>query len=184
MPYAFTIAQFDGPRLAPGLLQQIDGIFLDASGHAARADPGRTAFRERWLGRYLQEGSDVLLLALAADQTVAGYLVGALHDPSTQPRFLDISYYGNEFRDLCSHFPAHFHVNLAHASRGQGLGARLVSAFAEQAQRAGVAGMHVVTGKTTRAVQFFSRCGLAEVGSSRWNDREIVFLGKTLQPHP
>ena len=122
----------------------------------------------------------MVLLALDAEQTVSGYLVGALEDPSGQPRFDDIPYFRREFRDLCRRYPAHLHINITPACRARGLGAHLIEAFAERAADAGARGMHVVTGKQARNVSFYKRCGFSEVGATVWNDSAIVFLGRGL----
>ncbi len=164
----------------PALMTQIDSIFFEASGRTFAPGAERAAFRERWLGRYLQGGADEAIVALAEDGRVAGYLVGALEDPAPQDRFADISYFRAEFAELCRAFPAHLHINLDPAFRGQGIGSRLIDAFAERAAAAGAPGMHVVTGKGMRNVHFYERCGFAERGSTAWNGRQIVFLGKEL----
>jgi GNAT superfamily N-acetyltransferase len=167
--------------LTPALLARIDAIFFEASGRSFPSAPERAAFRERWLGRYLQGGTDTLLLALDAEGAVAGYLVGALQDPAEQERFADIAYFRGSFRELCRRYPAHLHVNLAPAFRNRGLGARLIGAFAARAAAAGAEGMHVVTARSARNVSFYLRCGFAELGSTSFNERDLVFLGKVLR---
>jgi GNAT superfamily N-acetyltransferase len=164
--------------LAPALLGQIDIIFFEASGRTFPPGPEREAFRERWLGRYLGGGTDVILLALDQAGGVAGYLVGALENPAEQARFSDIPYFRGDFRELCRRYPAHLHINLAPPFRNRGLGGRLIAAFAGRA--AGAEGMHVVTAKSARNVSFYLRCGLVERGATVWNGRELVFLAKSL----
>ena len=127
--------------------------------------PEREAFRERWLGRYLADRGDVLLLAITAEGRVAGYLVGALENPAMQERFADISYFRTHFAELCRRFPAHLHINLSEPWRNRGIGAALVEAFAEVAARAGAPGMHIVTGRGMRNVRFYERCGFRELGA-------------------
>jgi GNAT superfamily N-acetyltransferase len=166
--------------LTPARLAQVDAIFFEASGRSFPSAWEGAVFRERWLGRYLQGGSDVVLLALDPTGAVAGYLVGALQDPAEQPRFADIDYFRGGFRELCRRYPAHLHVNLAPASRSRGLGARLIATFADCAADEGVRGVHVVTAKGAPNVGFYARCGFAELGACRWNGRENVFLGKAL----
>ena len=122
----------------------------------------------------------MVLVAISDDATVAGYLVGALEDPAEQDRFADIGYFRSGFRELCRRFPAHLHINLAPALRSQGLGSRLIGAFAEHAAEAGAPGMHVVTGKAMRNVRFYERCGFAGLGATMWNGREVVFLARAL----
>jgi GNAT superfamily N-acetyltransferase len=166
--------------LGPALLAQLDGVFFEASGRTFPSDAERAGFRERWLGRYLRGGTDVVLLALDRADVVAGYLVGALRDPAEEDRFADIGYFRTDFRDLCRRYPAHLHVNLAPAFRGCGLGARLIDRFSAHVAAAGAPGLHVVTGKSARNVRFYLRCGFAALGSCLWSGRDVVFLGKAL----
>lgn len=180
VPICTRIVSVADGDLTPALLAQVDGIFFEASGRTFPSASEREAFRERWLGRYMQGGTDVVLLALDQIGTVAGYLVGALQDPAEQERFADIDYFRTDFRDLCRRHPAHLHINLAPAFRGQGVGSRLVAAFAARAAAAGAPGMHVVTAKSARNVRFYRRCGLVELASARWKGREVVFLCKAL----
>lgn len=178
-----TIMQMRGDSLSPELLAQIDTIFFEASSRPFIQGPERDVFRERWLGRYLRGGSDVLLVAMdgsAPVPTVAGYLVGALEDPSSQPRFADIPYFAREFRDLCRGYSAHLHINFAPAYRSKGFGAQLISAFAARAAKAGAWGMHVVTSKTARNVGFYTRCGFIQLGEATSNGGDLIFLGKCL----
>lgn len=168
--------------LTRGQLEAIDDIFFEASGRSFCTAREREIFRERWLGRYLQGGTDALFVASSGPRTVVGYVVGALEHPGRQARFADIPYFRNEFADLCGTFPAHLHVNLAPGYRGQGIGARLIEAFALHARAAGAPGMHVVTGQGLRNVRFYLACGFAERGSATWNGRNIVLLGRMLNP--
>jgi GNAT superfamily N-acetyltransferase len=175
-----TIVRLGDDNLTPLLRTQLDAIFFEASGRKFVPGPDRDAFHERWLGRYLQRDTDVVLLALDAGETVAGYVVGALDDPSGQPRFDDIPYFRREFRDLCRRYPAHLHINIAAAFRNRGLGAELIEGFAACARQARAPGMHVVTGKEARNVAFYARCGFTELATAVWNDGNIVFLGRSL----
>ena len=166
--------------VAAHVLSAMEAILFEASGHTFASAVEREEFRERWLARYLAEGSDVVLLVESGDHTLAGYLVGALADPASQPRFADLGYLSSEFRDLCRRYPAHLHVNVAPAFRGCGAGAALVAAFAAHARDACAAGMHVVTRANARNVRFYVRCGFAEAGKCMWNARELVFLAQRL----
>jgi GNAT superfamily N-acetyltransferase len=174
------LVQLDAAEQYLELEAQIEAIFWQTSARTFAQGPERDAYRERWLGRYMQGGSDVVLLALVGEDTVAGYLVGALENPTGQARFADIGYFRTDFADLTRRFPAHLHINLAAALRSRGIGAQLIEAFAGHAKRAGAPGMHAVTGKGMRNVGFYQRCGFAERGSATWNGRQIVFLGRDL----
>ena len=181
---SIEIIHLPGPELPPHLLAQVDAIFYETAPLAPETRPEREAFRERWLGRYLAGGGDVVLLAVTAEGTVAGYLVGALQNPALQERFADISYFRTHFADLCRRFPAHLHINLSERWRSRGIGARLVDAFAEVAGRAGAPGMHIVTGRGMRNVRFYERCGFREVGAVERNGGASVFLARELDPGP
>jgi GNAT superfamily N-acetyltransferase len=174
------LVQLEAPERHPELVAQVEAIFWQTSARTFAPGPERDAFRERWLGRYLRGGSDVVLLALMGEDTVAGYLVGALENPAEQARFADIGYFRTDFAALTPRFPAHLHINLAADFRSQGIGAQLIEAFAAQARRASAPGMHAVTGKGMRNVRFYTRCGFVERATALWNGREIVFLGREL----
>jgi GNAT superfamily N-acetyltransferase len=177
-PDTVAIRSLAGDSIASDLAVQIDAIFFESSGRTGFASPQeRTAFRERWLGRYLNR-SDVVLIAEAPAGVVAGYLVGALHDPAEQDRFTDIAYFRGDFRELCRRYPAHLHINLAPRFRSRGIGAQLIDAFARTAANAGAPGLHVVTATAARNVRFYNRCGFVEAGATCWNGRDVVFLAR------
>jgi GNAT superfamily N-acetyltransferase len=159
----------------------LDEIFFEASNTKSFADGStRSAFRERWLGRYLAHWPDLALIAVEPQlRTVAGYIVGCHSDPALDNRFSDLGYV-QAFAHLSADFPAHLHVNLAPGMRGKGVGAQLLEAFAAEASRAGCPGVHAVTSRSARNVLFYNRCGFAERGSMSGPAGDIVFLGRRL----
>lgn len=169
--------------IEPGL----DAIFFEASGTKTFADAAvRSAFRERWLGRYLSNDPDWAYVVLAADgpgqrhsTAPVGYLTGCLEDPATTPRFADIAYF-RQIGHLTARYPAHLHINFAPEARSMGLGSRLIARFAEDTTAAGAIGMHVVTGRGMRNVDFYLSNGFREAGAISWNDRDLVFLARSL----
>jgi len=181
---AIQINQIDPISLAPDVLGQIDSIFFEASTRTFPPGPEREAFRERWLGRYLHDDVGDALFLATERCTVAGYLVGALQNPALQDRFADIGYFRTAFAELCRHFPAHLHINLAPAFRSRGIGARLIEAFAGYASGQRAAGMHIVTGRGMRNVRFYEQCGFEERGKAPWKGGEVVFLARSLEPRP
>jgi len=178
-PPTCRLLELEAPWRHPELIAQVEAIFWQTAARTFPPGAERDAFRERWLGRYL-EGGDVVLVALADGAGVVGYLVGAVINPSAEARFADIDYFRTDFAELTRRFPAHLHINLDAAFRSQGIGAALIEAFAARAKRAGAAGMHAITGRGLRNVGFYVRCGFSERAAAVWNGREIVFLGREL----
>ncbi len=107
---------------------------------------------------------------MAADGTLAGYLVGALDEGSGF----------DDFAAAAVEFPAHLHVNLAPEFRSRGIGADLIETFAKDAARAGARGMHVVTSSDARNVRFYERVGFRPRARTTVDGRELVFLGRGL----
>lgn len=175
-----TIRELETEHLTADRIAQIDHIFFETSGRTFSSPEERSAFRERWLGRFLQGGTDVVLVAQAGAAKIVGYLVGSLEDPAAQPRFADIAYFREDFRDLCRAYPAHLHINLALPFRGKGVGQHLIEAFAERALAAGAPGMHVVTGSQARNLNFYARCGFVPLRTAASHGREVAFLGRRL----
>jgi GNAT superfamily N-acetyltransferase len=165
----------DKARLVPG----IGAIFFESSATKTFADEReRAAFRERWLGRYLEHEPQWAYLALDRGRVV-GYLVGSVEAPALGAHRVDAGY-GGDFAALATQYPAHLHVNLAPSYRNRGIGAELIATFAADAARAGASGVHVVTGAGSRNVRFYERNGFAELARADFNGHGVVFLGKRL----
>ena len=101
MPLAQTrIVRLAGPECPSHLLAQIDGIFLE-TGARAPPPPGpeREALRERWLGRFMRGGTDVVLTCACGTRTRWPAISWARS--RTRPcrrRFADIGYFRAHFR--------------------------------------------------------------------------------------
>jgi GNAT superfamily N-acetyltransferase len=158
----------------------LDEIFFESSATRSFADEQtREAFRDRWLGRYLAHDPQWAYVALATDGALAGYLVGAVDDPGTAPRFADLGF-AKTFAPQTAIYPAHLHVNLAPQFRNRGLGGALIAAFAADAVRAGAPGMHVVTGANSRNVRFYEKNGFRDVARATLNGHEVVMLARRI----
>ncbi len=159
----------------------IEQIFF-ATSRSGQALQGRQrdAFKERWLGRYLAHHLQHFHVAIDDDEAVAGYLAGCLDNPARHPRFADIGYYAS-FATWCDLYPCHLHVNLDERHRNRGVGSALVDAFAVQATASGVQGLHVVTAAQARNVRFYERNDFRALSKARWDDAEVVFMGRALR---
>lgn len=160
--------------------RDIEAIFFSASLTRSFPDAAaRAVFLDRWLGRYVRLFPDEAFVAVDADDTVVGYLVGALEDPARTATFDDIGYF-RAFADLTRAYPAHLHINLDERWRSCGIGGRLIEAFAAHAAAKGAAGLHVVTGEGMRNVGFYERLGFERRGVAMIDGRPLLFLGRPL----
>lgn len=175
-----TLRKYSELISIPAIEAGLNSVFFEASNVKSFADDdARSEFRERWLGRYLTHDPELAWVALSPSGGVAGYVIGSYDDPARNARFAGIPYFA-AFKDLTGRFPAHLHVNLRPEARNSGLGSALVRHFCLDAAQAGVAGVHVVTGRGARNIAFYNRNGFQEFGSNGEAGREVVFLGRTL----
>ncbi len=170
-----------GDDATPTTLAEVERIFFASGNRKSFADETqRRAFKERWLGRYLVNDRAHAFVARADDGSIAGYLIGSLDDPATAERFRDLGYFA-DFADLTRRYPAQLHINLDAAWRSQGVGARLVEAFAGHARERGAAGIHIVTGAGVRNVRFYERIGFAPLRTCQWEGGTLLFMGRKLE---
>jgi GNAT superfamily N-acetyltransferase len=142
-------------------LAGIERVFWATAGTRVFSNEAeRTAYRDRWLGRYIRHFPESVLVAERGGE-VAGYLVGCPDSfaEAAAPVLSDLGYYTPEVLAAACAFPAHFHVNVGPGWQGQGVGRQLVAGFAMMCLEAGSPGLHVVTGNASRAAAFYLSCG-------------------------
>lgn len=165
------------------VIEQIDEIFFTSSATQKFSSPEvREAFRERWLGRYLTSDPDWFYVAVSKDRVV-GYLAGSIDDPALTPRFADIGYF-KVWASETAIYPAHLHVNVLASAREHGIGSKLIARFVADLEAAGINGVHLVTGRTSRNVAFYQRNGFNPVVWMNWNGSEVLMLGRRLTTSP
>lgn len=178
MPTRVAICRFLDVKRTPRLDDEIDAIFFEASNtQSFESDAARSAFRERWLGRYLRNNPQFAYLAFSAAREVVGYLVGAIEN-AAQGRTAedgDIAAFG----DVKQRYPAHLHINMAPAYRGAGIGSRLIDTFIVDVKRAGAAGVHVITSAASANVPFYNRNGFSEIARGG-SQNTLVCLARAL----
>ncbi len=158
----------------------MDEIFYHTSQTQSFSDSTkRTAFHERWLGRYLEKWPHLCFYAEDGHGEVVGYLAGCPDNPATSPDFTDHRYY-SLFEAECRRFPAHLHVNVRPDNRNDGVGRTLIEAFAAACASEGISGIHAVTADGNRNNRFFESCGLTAQARGEWNGTQLVFCGRVL----
>lgn len=163
------------------LIGDLDYIFFSSSTtQSFESDAARTAFRDRWFGRYLRHFPRLVWVARREEgRRAVGYVVGSLDDPARDPLFSDLPFLAR-FADASARYPAHLHVNLDEEWRGHGIGRRLVDAFSDAARDAGAPGVHVVTQRGMRNVGFYLANGFVERAAAKVGESELVLLGRDL----
>lgn len=159
------------------LIAGVDSIFWATTARTITDQQQRKAFRNLWLGDYLDHDPQHVWLALTESDHVAGYLVGTTSNPVGNPRFEALTYF-TAFASSVSDYPAHLHINLDEAYRNRRIGRRLIDAFAAQVAAAGLPGLHVVTSAAARNVRFYAHAGFTEIARTPWKSGELVFLGR------
>ena len=176
-----SITRWAESEISHALLNDLTDIFFAASGTQQFASAAvKAAFRERWLGSYLSVNPNETFIAVGSDGRAAGYLVGALDDPATDPRHAALGYFHN-FAPWTARYPAHLHINIAARYRSAGIGARLIETFAALARSYGAPVMQVVTGQGMRNVGFYMRNGFETIADAPWNSGTVVMLGRKLR---
>ena len=167
------------PGARAALVDGIERIFVETTTQDFSDAAECQAFRDLWLGQYLERDREHVFLALDRGGSVAGYLVGCWDHLILSGRFAALGYVA-AFAGVADRYPAHLHVNVTASARSQGVGAQLVEAFCARTAAAGLTGVHVVTRSDARNVRFYHRLGFLERGRTMWNGNAVVFLGRDL----
>jgi ribosomal protein S18 acetylase RimI-like enzyme len=191
-----TISVFTAEELSrevnaqPGAALRIgaESIFWETANTTVFASGDeRNAFREKYFGYYLDTEPEHFLIAAAdgTPPTALGYVCGVA-DTRRHRALYRLADHVAVFDDLYGEYPAHLHINLTAASRGHGLGTRLLEEFGERMAAAGAGGVHLVTSPGARNVAFYRRAGftreeertLEGIGGDQ--EFSLLFLGKRL----
>lgn len=146
----------------------------------------RAAFQWRYFGYYAVHAPRFFFVALTdhPGPQVLGYICGVA-DTREHEELYRVAAHVPIFDDLYATYPAHLHINLTAASRGLGLGGRLVETLSSEVAAAGAAGLHLVTSPAARNVSFYRRQGFAHavertlpIGDEQ--DVALLFMGRRM----
>jgi ribosomal protein S18 acetylase RimI-like enzyme len=177
----------DGVR--PHYLSRAEDVFWETANTTEFSSPQeRTAFHWRYFGYYAAHAPHLFLVALSQTPSTApevlGYICGVA-DTRSHGELYRIAAHVPVFDDLYESYPAHLHINLTGASRGLGVGGKLVHALASAVARDGAGGLHLVTTPGARNVSFYRRQGFVDavernIPLAGEQDVALLFLGKRL----
>lgn len=156
-------------------LSSVEEIFFStASVQTFANETQRERFKYKYFGFYVEKYPELVLVARNQEK-VLGYCLGSFE---TNESFYLYQPHLEIFSDLFPSFPAHLHINLHTDSQGLGIGQNLFgqweSIVSERAK-----GMHIMTSPAARNVSFYRRLGLETQIVRKFNNHEIMFMGKS-----
>lgn len=169
-----------GPDAIEQHYQQLQEIFFEASSvKTFRDQEHRENFFQRWLGVYLENYPEQVILALDSNESkLLGYL--CYHTQSPLPG--DWAHPGTEaFVDLSQEFPVHFHINCHHTTRGQGIGQQLVGECLRRLEGGQYAGVHIITSPEQANVNFYLKLGFDQIVDREFKTMMLRWMGKKLK---
>jgi ribosomal protein S18 acetylase RimI-like enzyme len=144
-----------------------EAVFWETASRTSFTDATELCkYRRMYFDYYWHAAPELFLLAVRDAEATApgletlGY-VCALADTRAHSELYQLAAHLSLFDDLYEMYPAHLHVNLTGASRGLGLGSRLIAALEERLRRADIQapGLHLITSTEARNVPFYRRNG-------------------------
>ncbi len=166
-------------------LSGAEAVFWETANTSQFESPAeRSAFQWRYFGYYALRAPEFFFVAVAegAEPIVLGYICGVA-DTRSHAELYRVAAHVPIFDDLYGSYPAHLHINLTAASRGLGLGGRLVETLSSAVAAAGAGGIHLVTSPGARNVSFYRRQGFVDavertLPTGGEQDVPLLFLGK------
>jgi GNAT superfamily N-acetyltransferase len=151
-------------------MQARDIFFETANTKSFASEDDKHAFFMRWFGHYAGTQPEAFLLALTPDGQVCGYVSGCIDSfsPASEAIIGDIPYFTPAFCAALAAYPSHFHINVKPGLQGKGVGRLLTARFVQLCTDAGSPGIHVVTGASSPAVQFYEACNFRRLPPGAW----------------
>ena len=156
-----------------------DILLLSAPRQRLARAADTAAFIAHWTDYYRYQEANLIYVARTMENRLAGYLMGCSDSRAAASCLAHHAGFAL-FADLHAAYPAHLHINCRPEYRCQGIGGRLIQAFAEDLRDRSVGGVHVVTAKAARNVRFYQRNGFQYAAERTYQDRRLLFLGRHL----
>lgn len=155
---------------------QIREIFFNASGRSFASAEQAEQFWQKWTSYYFKYEPQLFFLVWQ-DCKLMGYLSGCIDSEQAQEKLsLQIAYF-SLFKDLFHNYPAHLHINVNEAFRGQGVGQLLMKHFFKILKANQITGVHIVTSPEARNVGFYKKLGFTFSEQRNWHESKLLFLG-------
>ena len=217
-----AVAELSRSRTGVGLYRAAEAVFWETAKRSEfDGEEQRRAYCRMYFDYYWEHAPGLFLLALARESAadveldtdgkprVLGYIC-SVADTRDHPELYELAPHIPLFDDLYDRYPAHLHINLIAASRGHGLGGKMIAALearlrgdvpivqegsAARSASIPAPGLHLVTGAGARNTSFYRKNGFvdeyprrlggtAKAGAGQDNDNAgplLLFMGKRLR---
>jgi len=173
--------------IRPMDFEQVRTIFFATSAiQVFSSDDHRKQLEWKYLGWYLESQRPMFFVAeepspgeSTEEAKILGY-IACCPDTKSATELLSINPYLEIFSDLYDSYPAHLHINLAEASRGQGLGSQLIQHLEGILRDQGIRGLHLVTSPDARNRSFYRKNGFHVEFVRPYKGTMMLFMGKSL----
>lgn len=166
----------------PPLLEGSRAVFIETRArNTFPSDSEEKAFEWKYFGIYAT-CPEWFYVAIHGG-AVVGYLAGT---PRTLPVHFELNSYLKAFEQpIMDGFPAHLHINLSKASRGLGIGTRMISRYIADLTTLQAKGVHIVTSSSDRNVSFYLKNHFVEIKREPHGSSQLLFMGREIkESHP
>ncbi len=140
----------------------------------------RQNFFDKWMSPYIEYWNQDFWIAKSEENKLVGYLAGCSSSLDAEPIMYEKISSFNLFRDFFENYPAHFHINIATHTQGQGIGRLLIHNFEKELQLKGIKGVHVVSSAGQENIKFYLKLDFQIVAQKPFKNWSLLFLGKKL----
>lgn len=130
-------------------------------------------FQHKYLDYYKISYPEYFYIALNSEK-VLGYICGSPDSRRDEELKQVVSHY-KIFKEEYDIFPAHLHINLSSASRGLGIGSKLVKHFEKNIDNS----VHLITSPDAKNRSFYKKNGYSTEIIKVFNGFELLLMGKT-----
>lgn len=158
-------------------LEEVKEIFFESSTKKIFKDQAeKDAFFYKYGGFYLEHFPQYAFVA--RDHRVLGYILGA--SETNRNDLFQLQPHLAVFEKYFLQYPAHLHINCHSASRGQGIGGKLLTHLENQFKIEGLCGLHIITGINARNKDFYRRLAFDQEIREDFHGSGILLMGKCL----
>ncbi|MBD64311.1 MAG: hypothetical protein CME62_03840 [Halobacteriovoraceae bacterium] len=151
---------------------QLEGVYKQT------ADSPSLAIKKKYFTYYIENHSSLFFVAIN-ERKVLGYICG-MKASLEHPTLFQTYPYLKLFQDELISYPAHLHINVAPGNQGMGVGRKLMDKFVQALSQGNVLGVHIVTVVNAANNKFYQKSGFTFEKTHNFADKQLLFMGKSL----